>query len=197
MAAQIPAGKLNCAPSFSKPDWAGLSALWERQVASERRPTRNLVQSFEASTISVGHDDSDHLDAETKYDAKHTFGWDNEAPRRDVSVPAFKVSLLPISNADYHRFWLEHGRPESLTPGSWTVSSDGEVSIKVLTEPSRVDLAIGKDWPCMASGKQLEAYAKSVGGRLPTEPELRRFLEDHPVDHGGANIGFMNWHPVP
>jgi formylglycine-generating enzyme required for sulfatase activity len=197
MAAQIPAGKLNCAPSFSKPDWTGLSALWRKQVESERRSTRNLVQSYEASSINVGHDDSDDLDAETKYDAQHTFGWDNEAPKREVSVPAFKISLLPISNADYFRFWEAQGKPESLIPGSWTVSPDSQVSIKVLTEPSLVDLRTAENWPCMASGKQLEAYAKNVGGRLPTEPELRRFMQDHPVDHVGANIGFTNWHPVP
>ncbi|KAG1895243.1 C-type lectin protein [Suillus fuscotomentosus] len=44
----------------------------------------------------------------------------------------------------------------------------------------------------------LSEYAKSKGGRLPTEPELRLFLDTYEVGfEGGANVGIRNWHPVP
>jgi len=44
----------------------------------------------------------------------------------------------------------------------------------------------------------LDAYAKSKGGRLPTEPELRLFLDMYEVGYeGGGNVGLRNWHPVP
>jgi len=204
MAAQIQPGKLRAAPGFSVPDWPALSAQWARQVSSESRPTRKLIADFPASSISIGHDDFDHLDSESAYDPLDTFGWDNESPKREnVQVPAFSISLLPISNGDYLRFFLrsiagEDKKEEELMPGSWMKMEDGKFGVRVLTEPGVVPLEeVAKDWPCMASGKQLQAYAESVGGRLPTEPELRRFVIDHPVDHIGANIGFANWHPVP
>ena len=50
----------------------------------------------------------------------------------------------------------------------------------------------------LASYDELSAYAKSKGGRLPTEPELRLFLDMYDVGYeGGANVAFRNWHPVP
>ena len=199
MAAQIEPGKLLAAPGFSAPDWEALSAQWSRQVATESRITRKLVAEYAASSISVGHDDFDHLDAESAYNPLDTFGWDNESPKRQVDVPAFKISLLPISNGDYLRFSKSKGEmKDDLLPGSWMKLSDDNYGVRILTEPGVVSLEeVAKDWPCMASGKQLQAYAESVGGRLPTEPELRRFTMDNPVDHIGANIGFANWHPVP
>lgn len=198
MAAQIEPGKLQAAPGFSTPDWKALSAQWARQVASESRLTRKLVADYSASSFSVGHDDFDHLDASSAYSPVDTYGWDNESPKRSVSVPGFSISLLPISNADYLRFFRAQGEKREFMPGSWMKLGDGRYGVRVLTEPGVVDLeAVASDWPCMAAGKQLEAYAKSVGGRLPTEPELRRFIIDNPVDHIGANIGFANWHPVP
>lgn len=63
--------------------------------------------------------------------------------------------------------------------------------------PGYVSFDIAGEWPVQASGRQLAAYAKWKGGRLPTEPELRVFLNKHLVDKPGANIGFRNWHPVP
>jgi formylglycine-generating enzyme required for sulfatase activity len=57
---------------------------------------------------------------------------------------------------------------------------------------------VAKDWPVLASYDELSAYAKSKGGRLPTEPELRLFLDTYDVGYeGGANVAFRNWHPVP
>ena len=198
MAAQVAPGKLNAAPCFNKPDWQNLSKAWQQQILAENRSTQNLIKSYDDCTISIGHDDFDHLDVETLYDPAHAFGWDNESPRRETRVQAFKISLLPISNGEYLNFFKAEGSPKVLMPGSWVqLERSNLMGVRVLTAPGAVPMDVAKDWPCMASGKQLEAYAKSVGGRLPTEPELRRYNEDNPVDHVGANIGFSNWHPVP
>lgn len=197
MCAQIPPGKLSPAPHFTQPDWEVLARQWDIQVAEERRPMRALVTTFPSSTITIGHDDHDWEDQSIAYDPQHTFGWDNETPKRTVEVPSFKVSLLPISNGDYLEFYDKSGRPTSLLPGSWIKLDDGSLGVRVLSSPGYVSLEIAKHWPCMASGKQLAAYAKSVGGRLPSEAELRRYMADNPVDHIGANVGFANWHPVP
>lgn len=197
MCAQIPPGKLQPAPHFIKPDWEVLRHQWDIQVAEERRPTRATIVALDKSTITIGHDDHDWEDKDTPYDSAHTFGWDNETPQRTVEVPSFKISLLPISNADYLEFYEKSDKGAALMPGSWIQLDDGQLGFRVLTSPGYVSMDVAKHWPCMASGKQLEAYAKSVGGRLPSEPELRRYMLDNPVDHVGANIGFANWHPTP
>jgi hypothetical protein len=50
----------------------------------------------------------------------------------------------------------------------------------------------------MTSYNNLSAYAIVKGGRIPTEPELRLFLNKFESGYeGGANVGFRNWHPVP
>ena len=61
-----------------------------------------------------------------------------------------------------------------------------------------VPLAIAEHWPILASYDQLLSYARSKGGRIPTEPELRLFLDKYDSGFDGdANVGFRNWHPIP
>lgn len=52
----------------------------------------------------------------------------------------------------------------------------------------------------MASFDEIASYAKSKGGRLPTEAELRFWMDSleggDRVDCEGSNVGFKNWHPV-
>ena len=61
-----------------------------------------------------------------------------------------------------------------------------------------VSMEIAAQWPVLTSYDDLVLFAAFKGGRLPTEPELRLFLDLYDVGHeGGANIGFRNWHPVP
>ena len=50
----------------------------------------------------------------------------------------------------------------------------------------------------LASYEQLTSYAKSKGGHIPTEPELRLFFDKYEGGFdAGANVGFRNWHTVP
>ena len=57
---------------------------------------------------------------------------------------------------------------------------------------------IARDWPVLTSFDDLLRYAKYKGGRIPTEAELRLFLDMYEMGHnGGANVGFRNWHPIP
>ena len=59
-------------------------------------------------------------------------------------------------------------------------------------------MQIAQHWPVLTSYDHLLAYARSKGGRLPTEPELRLFLDMYDMGfEGGANVGFRNWHPIP
>ena len=53
-------------------------------------------------------------------------------------------------------------------------------------------------WPVMTTYDDLLTYATAKGGRIPTEPELRLFLDKFDYGYeGGTNVGFRNWHPVP
>jgi len=59
-------------------------------------------------------------------------------------------------------------------------------------------MKIARHWPITTSFDNLSTYASVKGGRIPTEPELRLFLDMFECGYeGGANIGFRNWHPIP
>jgi hypothetical protein len=61
-----------------------------------------------------------------------------------------------------------------------------------------VPLDVAEHWPVLTAYDDLKRYAQYKGGRLPTEPELRLFLDLYDVGHeGGANVGFRHWHPIP
>lgn len=57
---------------------------------------------------------------------------------------------------------------------------------------------VARDWAVLTSFDDLVRYAQYKGGRIPTEAELRLFLDTYEIRHnGGANVGFRNWHPTP
>ena len=61
-----------------------------------------------------------------------------------------------------------------------------------------VPLAVAQHWPVLTTFDDLNIYARSKGGRIPTEYELRLFLDMYDIGHErGANVGFRNWHPTP
>ncbi|WVR04710.1 hypothetical protein IAU60_001721 [Kwoniella sp. DSM 27419] len=172
-------------------DWAG-----DKQ--------ENRVLTMAGGEITLGHRD---LEAEDKeYPDKngwknHEFGWDNEHPESVQSVKSFKVDSLPVSNADYMSFLEASGKTARLTsetaPASW-VQVDGVWKVRSFYGPQGFDVA--GSWPLMASKLELEAFARSKGGRLPTEAELRSLWasEDGPrVEGWTSNTGVKNWHPTP
>lgn len=57
-------------------------------------------------------------------------------------------------------------------------------------------MSVAKNWPFIGSYDELDEFAKSKGGRLPSEHELRLFMEDF-AGSDDSNIGFKNWHLVP
>lgn len=208
-------------PSVTPPPWALLTEQW----AKAPRPARTTVR-VSAGAVVLGHDDSEAddfvtketNDAPTKTDVPatpgHMYGWDNESPARCVPVHAFTAEWRCVTNAEYHAFWAARGRcadafvrpiagaaasspctPVPLPP-SWVLQPDGAVHVRTFFGP--VPFAIAAEWPVLASHDGLAAYAAARGGRLPSEAELRRFLDLYDVGYdGGANVGMRNWHPVP
>ncbi|KAL1696034.1 C-type lectin protein [Schizophyllum commune] len=197
-------------PGFTPPPWDLLKAQWNATLAPAT-PTVTLGPA----TITLGHDDSEGNDFALKSEGEdceehhteddiihHEFGWDNESPARAVEVGAFRAEWRPVTNGEFEVYWRA-GEGKVPMPKSW-VEEDDEVKVgdlcvvAVRTMYGPVAFDIARHWPVLTAYDDLAAYAASKGGRLPTEPELRLFLDTYDVGHaGGANVGFRNWHPVP
>ncbi|KAF5379118.1 hypothetical protein D9615_005872 [Tricholomella constricta] len=180
-------------PGFISPPWEILTRQWD---ATPALAVSTVVLG--PATVSLGQEDSegdDSLEGISKKVDDHVFGWDNESPERKYEVGAFRVDWRPVSNREFETFWKESGADKSRLPGSW-VEEDGEIKVRTMYGP--VSMEIAQHWPVLTSYDDLLAYAHSKGGRLPTEMELRLFLDTYEVGHeGGSNTGFRNWHPVP
>ncbi|PFH46722.1 hypothetical protein AMATHDRAFT_153991 [Amanita thiersii Skay4041] len=178
-------------PGFYIPPWELLVKQWS---AIPRPSTPSVILGPE--TIVLGHDDCEGEDKreDKMFDVDgHTYGWDNESPIRHVAVGRFRVEWRPISNGEFEEFWRKNDNVP--IPKSWCLENG---DLKVRTLYGLVPMDTARDWPVLTSYDDLTSYARSKGGRLPTEPELRLFLDKYDVGfEGGANTGFRNWHPTP
>jgi hypothetical protein len=175
----------------SIPDWEVLKNTWTID--------KQKIIEVAGGEITMGHDDPEQEDDKDKSKdwSQHEFGWDEESPSHTVEVKPFKVNALPITNGEYAKYLESTNTNTKTIPASW-IKQNGKTMIRTFYGPIEFD--IGKDWPLMASKLEIEGYAKSVGGRLPTEAELRMLWETKEgprVDGENANIGFRNWHPIP
>ncbi|KAJ7439228.1 DUF323 domain-containing protein [Mycena latifolia] len=180
-------------PGFSPPSWASLAEKWN----SAPEPVSSTV-TLGPATVTLGHDDNEAEDEVPGKDtdvAGHEFGWDNEHPKREVHVDEFRIEWRPVTNGQFFKY--RAGQPDGKVPlpASW-VELDGEMHVRTLYGP--VPMKIAQNWPVMTSYTSLSKYAVIQGGRLPTESELRLFMEKFESGYeGGANLGFRNWHPIP
>ncbi|KAJ6497786.1 C-type lectin protein [Mycena sanguinolenta] len=171
---------------FAVPPWDLLKLQWNATPAST---TESVILG--PAKLAMGHDDSeaDDFSPDLEHAEGRTYGWDNESPRRLVKVGQFRASWRPVTNNEFMVFWRA-GKAE--LPKSW-VEEDGEAKVRTVYGPVSMDVA--GEWPVLTAYDDLAAYAKSKGGRLPTEPELRLFLNTYDVGYeGGGNVGFRNWH---
>ncbi|KAF9220882.1 DUF323 domain-containing protein [Gyrodon lividus] len=181
-------------PNFTPPPWESLLASWN----NASKPASETIV-IEATTVSLGTDDIEAGDTDPakSFDLPgHVFGWDNESPSRQVSVETFRISWRPITNGEFFEFYNGAGNGKTKFPASWVKNEGEEVQVRTLYGP--VPIKVAWDWPMLTCYDNLSVYASVKGGRIPTEPELRVFLDKFESGYaGGANIGFRNWHPVP
>ncbi|KAL0577746.1 hypothetical protein V5O48_004240 [Marasmius crinis-equi] len=174
-------------PGFTIPPWSSLQQQFD-QVS----PPSTSYAILGPADVVLGHDDSEGDDLTSNVVHDHEYGWDNESPPRTVHVKGFRAEWRPVTNGEFEAFWRKGGAP---LPKSW-VEEDGELRVRTLYGP--VPMSVAQHWPVLTSYDDLASYARSKGGRLPTEPELRLFLDTYDVGfEGGANVGFRNWHSVP
>lgn len=179
-------------PPGVAPDFALLSKKAREEVVP------NSWVQIPAQTFTVGLDDSDRDSGPNRY-----FGWDNEKPSRQVSVPAFKAKSRPITNEDYARYLQQNGEHD--LPSMWTTTGreintdylkkEGSASAQrnglylngdstpltdaylegkfVKTVYGPIPLRYALDWPMVASNDELSGCAQWMGGRIPTADEAR------------------------
>ena len=114
-----------------------------------------------------------------------TFGWDNEFDGHRVTVTAFDLDPVPVTNADFLAFveaggyrtqswwddegwaWIQQDRVEH--PAFW-VRRDDEWFWRSLFQ----EVPLPPTWPVFVSQAEASAYARWKGRRLMTEPEFHR-----------------------
>lgn len=164
-------------PGVSTPDFEGMA------LEARRNAKPNKWFSIPEQTFTIGLHDVDHSRVPDQ-----SFGWDNEKPRRVVTVPAFEAQGRPITNGEYARY-LEVNRIGAI-PASWVGSQNGATNghdingeshasvdfisrFSVRTVFGAVPLVWALDWPVIASYDELAGYAKWMNCRLPTFEEVR------------------------
>ncbi len=99
------------------------------------------------------------------------FAYDNERQRHAVSLPAFRISRLPVSNAQWREFRDQGGyeRREWWSQASWAWLQGAE-------EPYDPRAGVGEDHApvCHLSFHEAQALARSQSARLPSEAEWER-----------------------
>ncbi|CAE7130198.1 unnamed protein product [Rhizoctonia solani] len=190
------AGSGTIPPATTVPDWETLAKVWDAEVHATLNASA-LVR-IGPSEVTVGHDDFESEDALAPegWHSSYEFGWDNEHPKRSVSIGSVDISTRPVTNGDYHAFLSKQSRlGENDLPASWVRLND---EIRVRTLYGLVDFDVAKHWPLVASYDQIADYARAQGGRLPTHAELLAFRDQcDGTSMGQGNFGFRNWHYIP
>lgn len=103
------------------------------------------------------------------------FAYDNERPRHDVAVDAFRITRTPISNATFLRF-VEGGgyvRREWWSDEGWAWKEDHDITHPLGWTGADDDRPVQH-----VSYFEAQALARSLGARLPSEAEWEKAADD-------------------
>jgi gamma-glutamyl hercynylcysteine S-oxide synthase len=103
--------------------------------------------------------------------ADGSFSYDNERPRHDVEVGAFRIARRPVSNATWLHFTEGGGyqRREWWSDEGWAWKEDYDITHCPDAEAGHPDAPV-----CHVSWFEADAFARSCGARLPTEAEWEK-----------------------
>jgi len=101
----------------------------------------------------------------------NVFAYDNERPRHDVELPAFRIARRPVTNATWLHFTEGGGyqRREWWSDEGWAWKEDYDITHCPDAEAGHADAPV-----CHVSWFEADAFARSSGARLPTEAEWER-----------------------
>ncbi|HTN49142.1 MAG TPA: SUMF1/EgtB/PvdO family nonheme iron enzyme [Burkholderiaceae bacterium] len=126
------------------------------------------------------------------------FGWDNEFPAHEVTVPEFRLAHHKVTNGEYLGF-VAAGGP---APHFWTRAGERWMLRRMF---GHVPLPLNE--PVLVTQRQATAYAGWAGARLPTEAEWQRAAYgaghrsypwgDAPPTEARAQLDFTGWDTVP
>ena len=137
-------------------------------------------------------------------DVGQGFAYDNERPRHERDLPAFRIDRAPVTNAAFAEFVADGGyaRRELWEPDGWAIrESEGWVRPLYWTADGavrRFDRTVEREpeLPAMhVSWFEADAFARWRGARLPSEFEWERaaaFAEDEP-----GNLDQLSFGPGP
>jgi iron(II)-dependent oxidoreductase len=99
------------------------------------------------------------------------FAYDNERPRHDVDVPAFRLARRPVSNASWMRFSEGGGyeRREWWSREGWAWKEEHDI-----THHPAIAAGHPEAPACHVSWFEADAFARAHDARLPTEAEWER-----------------------
>ncbi|GAM34851.1 sulfatase [Talaromyces pinophilus] len=181
-----------------------------RQAESNAKP--NQWFGIPEQTIAIGMDDSDLA----KMPAQ-SFAWDNEKPKRSVTVHAFEAQARAITNREYAHYLKENGIHR--IPASWVIqaanswnntfnglhtngvsnghgNSMDNYAVRTVVGP--VSFSWAADWPVMASYDELAGYAEWKKCRLPTFEEVKSIYKHAATLKGKISVnGVSNGHATP
>ncbi len=164
-----------------------LGAQWN--PASPRGIPKPGLVEVSGGSVTLGTDDTG------------TFGWDNEFPALQVSVPAFNMNRYKVTNGEYLAF-VDQG---AAVPHFW-MRRDGEWHWRGMFQSHRLPLHS----PVYVTHNEATAYAKWRGMTLPTEAQYHRAAYQTadseetcypwgscPPETVSGNFGFRRFDPVP
>jgi iron(II)-dependent oxidoreductase len=142
---------------------------WDVPTAATPIPAGAMVR-FEGGEVTIGSDDVAHT-------------YDNERPRHRLTVPAFRIDVAPVRNAEYLEFMNDRGyaRRELWSDAGWTWQSEASVDAPrhwQRTADGWTERYMDRTRPvdplrpvCHVCYHEAEAFARWAGKRLPTEIE--------------------------
>jgi iron(II)-dependent oxidoreductase len=99
------------------------------------------------------------------------FAYDNERPRHDVDVPAFRLARRPVSNASWLHFSEGGGyeRREWWSREGWAWKEEHDITHHPAIAAGHPEAPV-----CHVSWFEADAFARAHDARLPTEAEWER-----------------------
>ncbi len=136
------------------------------------------------------------------------FAYDNERPRHELDLPAFRIDRAPVTNAAYEAFVADGGyrRRELWSEEGWAFRESegwerplfwtGDGGVRRFDRTLELELEL----PVMhVSFFEAEAFASWRGARLPSEAEWEKAaaLAHATGSHGAGNLDQLAFGPGP